>query len=86
MKILYLPNDSQLLSKSILRQFKSTLANLDIENDFIEISTKLNGVQIQVRIFGQPDPTGNLNWHVTRIINQSIIPTVPNGTLAEKTK
>jgi hypothetical protein len=77
MKTLYLSNDAQLLNKAILKRFKTALSDLEIENDFIEISTKFKGLQIQVRIFGQADLTGNLHWHVVRIINQSIIPTDP---------
>jgi hypothetical protein len=44
------------------------LSDLEIENDFIEISKKFKGSQIQVRIFGQADLTGNLHWHVIRLL------------------
>jgi len=77
MNTLYFSKDAQLLNKAILKRFKTALSDLEIENDFIEISTKFNGLKLQVRIFGQADLTGNLHWHVVRIINRSIVPTAP---------
>ncbi|KQM76237.1 hypothetical protein ASE74_19480 [Pedobacter sp. Leaf216] len=77
MKTLYLPNDTELFNKAILKRFKTALANLEIENDFLEISTTFKGIQVQVRVFGKADLMGKLHWHVIRIINQSVIPTQP---------
>jgi len=82
MNFLYLSNDAQLLNKSVLKRFKTALADLDIKNDFIELSTMSNGLAIQVRIFGQADRAGELHWQVVRIVNQSIIPAAPSILLS----
>jgi len=60
--------------KIILKRLKAALKLLDIENDFLEISTNYMGKAYEVRIMGGQDMNGNYFWEVVRVINRSIIP------------
>jgi len=60
--------------KIILKRLKAALKPLDIENDFLEISTSYMGKAYEVRIMGGRDKNGNYFWEVVRVVNRSIIP------------
>jgi len=60
--------------KDILKRMKPALKPLDIENDFLEISTSYMGKSYEVRIMGGRDMNGNYFWEVVRVVNRSIIP------------
>ncbi|RBQ11813.1 hypothetical protein [Pedobacter miscanthi] len=60
--------------KIILKRFKPALKPLDIENDFLEVSTSYLGKAYEVRIMGRPDQNSNYFWDVVRVVNRSIIP------------
>lgn len=60
--------------KMILKRFRPALKPLNIENDFLEISTSYMGKAYEVRIMGGQDLNGNYFWEVVRVINRSIIP------------
>jgi len=68
------PEDFDSYNKLLLKQFRKILADLSLENDFLEISTTVNGFPIQLRIHGKANAKGNLVWQVVRVINHSIIP------------
>ena len=70
MKIL---TENKDLYKNLLKRFNKLLSTLDVNSDFLEISTHYNGAQIQVRICGRPDEANNLSWDVVRVINNSIV-------------
>lgn len=61
--------------KLIVKRFKPVLSRLDIEKDFLEISTEITGVRIQLRFQGKETKAGDFVWDAERIVNQSIIPT-----------
>jgi hypothetical protein len=63
-----------IFKKIILKRLKAALKPLDIENDFLEISTSYMGKAYEVRIMGGRDLNGNYFWEVVRVINRSIIP------------
>ncbi|QNN44865.1 MULTISPECIES: hypothetical protein [Pedobacter] len=60
--------------KIILKRLKPALKPLNIENDFLEISTSYMGKAYEVRIMGGRDVQGNYFWEVVRVVNRSIIP------------
>ncbi|GAA4202127.1 hypothetical protein GCM10022289_16430 [Pedobacter jeongneungensis] len=60
--------------KIILKRFKPALKPLDIENDFLEVSTSYLGKPYEVRIMGGLDQNGSYFWDVVRVVNRSIIP------------
>ncbi len=60
--------------KIILKRLRPALKPLDIENDFLEVSTSYMGKAYEVRIMGGIDQNGNHFWDVVRVVNRSIIP------------
>jgi len=62
------------VKKHLLKQFKTFLATLDVESDFIEISVQHEGANFQFRLCGTIGPSGSPAWDVVRVVNQSIIP------------
>jgi len=67
-----------IFKKIILKRFRPTLKYLDINKDFIEVSTDYDNKHYVVRLEGVQDVTGRRLWKVVRVINNSIIPSELN--------
>lgn len=73
MKRVKINADTEDFRKYLLKKFHKALTSLDINHDFLEISTTYKETQYQVRICGIKNAKGELNWDIVRIINQSIL-------------
>ena len=73
MKKVKINPDTDAFKKYLLKKCHKALMALDIEHDFLEISTIHKEIHYQVRICGIKNAKGELDWDIVRIINQSIL-------------